>query len=42
MQKWRILLKEQDAQFLDDKVARMKIWLAAFWRTKGLVVEGVL
>lgn len=31
-QKWKILLKEQDARYADDKIKRMKIWLSTFWR----------
>lgn len=30
LQKWRILLKDQDGRFLDDKVTRMKKWLLDF------------
>ena len=30
MQKWRILLKEQAAQFMDDKISRVKSWLQDF------------
>ena len=30
MQKWRILLKEQDVGYMDDKIRRMKTWLLFF------------
>ena len=28
--RWRILLKEQAAQFMDDKISRVKSWLQDF------------
>lgn len=30
LQKWRILLREQSAPYLDDKITRMKSWAAVF------------
>lgn len=43
MQKWRILLKDRDARFVDEKMEVMKQWLADFWnRANNLDVEGVL
>lgn len=30
LQKWRILLREQDAKFLHEKVEAMKTWLNDF------------
>ncbi|XP_021315548.1 uncharacterized protein LOC110434912 [Sorghum bicolor] len=30
--KWRILLREQDARYLDDKITRMESWLQVFGR----------
>lgn len=30
LQKWRILLKENDAKFLDVKLEVMKTWLTGF------------
>jgi CRISPR/Cas system CMR-associated protein Cmr1 (group 7 of RAMP superfamily) len=42
-QKWRILLKEGGARFLDDRLGRMKSWLTVFWkRTADMESEGVL
>jgi len=32
LQKWRILLREQDARYLDDKITRMESWLQVFGR----------
>ena len=34
LQKWRILLREQDAEFLDEKLKAMKTWLNDFWRRR--------
>jgi hypothetical protein len=31
-QKWHILLREQGARYLDDKITRMKSWLQVFGR----------
>lgn len=30
IQKWHILLKDQNVRFLDDKVDKMKFWLQGF------------
>jgi hypothetical protein len=38
----RILLKDQDERFVENKVSRMKKWLRDFWKlTDDLEVEGV-
>lgn len=43
LQKWHILLKEQAARYLDNKLTRMKKWLQNFWKnTKDMEIEEVL
>lgn len=43
LQNWCVLLREQDAKYLDDKMGKMKNWSKDFWkRTQDLDVEGVL
>lgn len=43
MQKWRVLMKEQAAQFMDDKISRVKIWSQDFWKnSEEMEIEGVL
>jgi hypothetical protein len=42
LQKWCILLKEQDARFLADKIDKMKEWLKAFWRQINDLEVGVI
>lgn len=43
MQKWRVLLKEQDARFIDSSFKEVKKWLMNFWeRTESLEVEGII
>jgi hypothetical protein len=42
LQRLRILLKDQDERFVENKVSRMKKWLRDFWKlTDDLEVEGV-
>lgn len=43
MQKWRVLLKEQDTRFIDSSLKEVKTWLLKFWEhTESLEVEGVI
>ena len=30
LHKWRVLLKREDAMFLDDKIKMVKLWLQEF------------
>lgn len=32
LQRWRVLLKHQDAKFFDDQMKTMKSWVQEFWR----------
>lgn len=43
LQKWRLLLKEGDARYFDERIKMLKAWLGAFWEsTKDLEVESLL
>ena len=43
LQKWRLLLKDQDAEFLDENLKTLKTWLENFWsQTDDMEIEGVI